>query len=179
MATSMPRMWQPTSFLLSVCACLHWGQWEGRWSGQSCRTSFCSSLRHPLQRHVWSVRPFARRDEKLSWPSRWEVTTTAVCPWSYSHVRGRRREIALASLQTGHTRFTHSYLMSQGVQPYCDDCVVVLIVRHLMAECPSLGNLRERFLSRCLHGGWRSFLAPSDTRSIRNFAWLYIYIYIY
>lgn len=42
--------------------------------------------------------------------------------------------------------------MSRGVQPYCDDCLVPLTVRHLLVECPSLGDLRERYLPRCRDG---------------------------
>ncbi len=64
-------------------------------------------------------------------------------------VRRRSHETALTRLRTGHTRLTHGYLMSRGVQPYCDDCLVPLTVRHLLVECPSLGDLRERYLSNC------------------------------
>ena len=93
------------------------------------------------------------------WQGRWEVlgpstkmgeiTRTVVQPWTYAHVKGRRAETALARLRTGHTRLTHGYLMSGGVQPYCDDCLVPLTVRHLLVECPSLGELRDRHLYRC------------------------------
>ncbi|MPC64370.1 hypothetical protein E2C01_058484 [Portunus trituberculatus] len=34
-------------------------------------------------------------------------------------------------------------------QPYCDDCLVPLTVRHLLVECPSLIELRHRYLYRC------------------------------
>lgn len=78
-----------------------------------------------------------------------EITVAAPPPWTYAHVSGRRHETALARLRIGHTKLTHSYLMSGGVQPYCDDCLVPLTVRHFLAECPSLGDLRERYLSRC------------------------------
>ena len=94
-----------------------------------------------------------------SWQHRWEVyapaskmgeiTRTVVQPWNYAHVRGRRPETALARLRTGHTRLTHGYLMSSGAQPYCDECLVPLTVRHLLVECPSLAELRERYLYRC------------------------------
>ena len=40
---------------------------------------------------------------------------------------------------------THGFLMAD--QPFCDDCLVPLTVRHLLVECPSLGDLREHFLS--------------------------------
>lgn len=94
-----------------------------------------------------------------SWQRRWaairattkmgEVSATAVCPWTYSHIRGRHTECVLARLRIGHTRLTHSYLMSGDVQPFCEDCLVPLTVRHLLIECPSLGNLRDRHLHNC------------------------------
>lgn len=94
-----------------------------------------------------------------SWQERWnargatskmgEVTRTVYHPWSYTDVRDRRSQTALTRLRTGHTRLTHGYLMSRGVQPYCDDCLVPLTVRHLLVECPSLGDLRTRYLSQC------------------------------
>ena len=38
--------------------------------------------------------------------------------------------------------------MSDGaVEPYCDDCLVPLTVRHLLIECPSLEDLQKRFFS--------------------------------
>ena len=64
----------------------------------------------------------------------------------YANVRERRLQTVLARLRIGHTRLTHSYLMSGEYQPYCDDCLVPLTVWHLLVECPSLVELRQRFL---------------------------------
>ena len=93
------------------------------------------------------------------WQERWdargatskmgEVTRTVSHPWDYTNVRERRMQTALACLRIGHTRLTHSYLMSGEYKPYCDACLVPLIVRHLLVECPSLVELRQRFLYRC------------------------------
>ncbi|MPD06471.1 hypothetical protein E2C01_102285 [Portunus trituberculatus] len=41
------------------------------------------------------------------------------------------------------------YLLTRDPQPYCDDCLVPLTVRHLVVECPSLTDLRHRYLYRC------------------------------
>ena len=60
----------------------------------------------------------------------------------------RRLETALVRLRIGHTRLTHGFLMCGGVQPFCDDCLVPLTVRHLLVECPSLGDIRRRLLFR-------------------------------
>ena len=77
------------------------------------------------------------------------ITARAVSPWSYAHVRGRCRETVLARLRTGHTLLIHGFLVSRGVEPYCDDCLVPLTVRHLLVECPSLKELREQYLAQC------------------------------
>ncbi|MPC21756.1 hypothetical protein E2C01_014751 [Portunus trituberculatus] len=39
--------------------------------------------------------------------------------------------------------------MTRDPQPYCDDCLVPLTVRHLLVECPSLIELRHCYLYRC------------------------------
>ena len=49
--------------------------------------------------------------------------------------------------------------MSRGVQPVCEDCLVPLTVRHLLVECPSLGDSRRRYLSEGLGGDGRYILA--------------------
>ena len=95
------------------------------------------------------------------WQERWEahgaiskmgeVMRTVSHPWDYSNIRERRWQTALAHLRIGHIRLTRSYLMSSEYQPYCDDCLVPLTVRHLLVECLSLVELRQRFLYQC-HG---------------------------
>ena len=59
----------------------------------------------------------------------------------------RKKEVILCRLCIGHTRLTHGFLMSGDPQIYCEDCLVPLTVRHLLVECPSLGELRDQFLS--------------------------------
>ena len=34
--------------------------------------------------------------------------------------------------------------MEGGVQPYCSDCIVPLTVKHLIAECPTFSDIRNR-----------------------------------
>ena len=105
------------------------------------------------------VFPAIRETIIAIWQERWdargatskmgEVTRTVSHPWDYSNIRERRLQTALARLRIGHTRLTHSYLMSGEYQSYCDDCLMPLTVRHLLVECPSLVELRQRFLYRC------------------------------
>ena len=88
------------------------------------------------------------------WQERWDAVgpnkmreiTGRIAPWRYSRMP-RRWETALCRLRIGHTRKTHGFLMAGEYQPFCDDCLVPLTVKHLLIECPSLGDLRESFLS--------------------------------
>lgn len=56
--------------------------------------------------------------------------TKAVCPWSYPHIRGRRKETPLVRLRKGHTHCTHGFFMSWGTQSYCDDYLFPVTVQH-------------------------------------------------
>ena len=39
--------------------------------------------------------------------------------------------------------------MNKEPQPFCEDCLVPLTVRHFLAECPSLLDARNKYLSGC------------------------------
>ncbi len=54
----------------------------------------------------------------------------------------------MAHLLTHYSRLSH---MFRKTQSYCDDCLVLLKVRHFVMECPVLVDMRERYLFRC-HG---------------------------
>ena len=90
------------------------------------------------------------------WQERWQALdrnkmrqiALKVCPWQYSPMP-RRWETAVVRLRTGHTRLTHGYLMSGAPLPYCLDCIVPLTVEHLLTECPSLRDFRDRHLAAC------------------------------
>ncbi|MPC90912.1 hypothetical protein E2C01_085916 [Portunus trituberculatus] len=78
-----------------------------------------------------------------------EITTSTLPQWTYTHVRDRRAQTLLTRLRIGHTYLTQMYLLTRDSQPYCDDCLVPLTVRHLLVECPSLIELRHHYLYRC------------------------------
>ncbi|MPC62947.1 hypothetical protein E2C01_057038 [Portunus trituberculatus] len=73
-----------------------------------------------------------------------EITTSTLPQWTYIHVRDRRAQTLLARLRIGHTYLTQRYLLTTDPQPYCDDCLVPLTVRHILVEC------HYRYLYRCL-----------------------------
>ncbi len=78
-----------------------------------------------------------------------EITSVTFHPWTYVQVQGRRSETALNHRRTGHTRLIHGYLMFRKTQTFCDDYLVPFTVRHFLMECPSLVELRERYLFLC------------------------------
>ncbi|MPC44741.1 hypothetical protein E2C01_038420 [Portunus trituberculatus] len=78
-----------------------------------------------------------------------EITSSIFHDWTNTHIRDRRTQILLARFRIGHTFLTQSYLLTRDPQPFCDDCLVPLTVRHLLVECPSLMGLRHHYLYRC------------------------------
>ena len=80
------------------------------------------------------------------WQSFWSSLTSnklravkpVVSPWSSPFHRSRRWETALARLRIGHTRLTHSYLMSHSPPPLCPSCGSLLSLPHLLLSCPAL-----------------------------------------
>ena len=91
-------------------------------------------------------------------PNKMREITDVIYPWKYGNMP-RRWETAFCRLRIGHTRLTHKYLMSGDHQPFCEDCLVPLTIKHLIVECPSLGDIRRRFLSEGLGEDGRYILA--------------------
>ena len=100
--------------------------------------------------------PIIRKGVLASWSHCWETLpgtnrkmraiARSTTPWAYSSMP-RRWETALCRLRIGHTRLTHSFLMSRDNPPYCDDCIVPLTVEHILCECPSFLDERRQFLN--------------------------------
>jgi len=64
---------------------------------------------------------------------------------SVTHL-SRRDAVILRRLRIGHTRVTHKYLVSGDSQPLCDKCKCSLTVKHILLECCSLKDVREKYL---------------------------------
>ena len=84
-----------------------------------------------------------------------------VQPWSTSLNKSKRYEVVLTKLRIGHSLLTHGYLMEERHPPYCQDCLVPLTIKHILAECPSLQERRRR------HFGFLSASQDGD-RNLRN-----------
>ena len=52
-----------------------------------------------------------------------------------------------AVIRIGHTRLTHSYLLSGDEPPTCSSCGLALTVHHILLDCPDLYNVRQRYFS--------------------------------
>ena len=104
--------------------------------------------------------PVVREAFRSAWQFYWDLEvnnkmreiTDKTKPWFYSHL-SRRQEVSLCRLRIGHTRMTHGFLMSGDPPPYCEDCLVLFTIKHILTECPSFLELRERFLFYGKHNG--------------------------
>jgi len=56
----------------------------------------------------------------------------------------RRDTVSLNRLRTGHTRLTHSYLLSGDDLPECGTCQCALTVKHILVECVDLKDVRNK-----------------------------------
>ena len=50
-------------------------------------------------------------------------------------------------LRIGHSRLTHSYLLSGDDSPTCQSCGVPLTVKHILVECANLPDIREKYFT--------------------------------
>jgi len=59
----------------------------------------------------------------------------------------RRDAVFINRLKIGHSRLTHSYLLSGDDQPTCTKCDAVLTVKHILLDCPELRDVRLKYLT--------------------------------
>ena len=57
----------------------------------------------------------------------------------------RRDEVDINRLIIGHTRCTHSYLLSGADQPECTNCQCPLTVKHILVECSDFNDTRNKY----------------------------------
>jgi len=56
----------------------------------------------------------------------------------------RRDSVLLNRLHSGHTRLTHSFLVSDDDLPECGTCQCPLTVKHILVECVDLKDVRNK-----------------------------------
>ena len=57
----------------------------------------------------------------------------------------RREEVVLSRLRIGHTRLTHSFLLTRDEPPYCYACNKPITVRHFLIECDDFTQVRRKY----------------------------------
>ena len=65
------------------------------------------------------------------------VIGDTVCPGL-----NRRDSVVINRLRIGHTRLTHSYLLTDDDRPECKACRYPLTVKHFLLECAELSDTR-------------------------------------
>ena len=104
--------------------------------------------------------PIIKRKISERWSQQWQETRgnklreieDTIKLWNSSNSQNRKQDIILARLRIGHTKITHQFLMENRPPQYCEDCIVSLSVKHLLAECPSLEDIRLRLYPRTENG---------------------------
>jgi len=56
----------------------------------------------------------------------------------------RRDSVLRNRLRIGHTRLTHSFLLSGDDLPECGTCQCLLTVKHILVECVDLNDVRNK-----------------------------------
>jgi len=59
----------------------------------------------------------------------------------------RYDSVLLNRLQIGHSRLTHSYLLSGDDPPTCQSCGIPLTVKHILVECHNLHDIRGKYFT--------------------------------
>ena len=57
----------------------------------------------------------------------------------------RRDEVVVNRLRIGHTRCTHSYLLTGADQPECTTCQCALTVKHILIECSDFKDICKKY----------------------------------
>ena len=59
----------------------------------------------------------------------------------------RYDSVLLNRLRIGHSRLTHSYLLCGDDPPICQSCGIPLTVKHILVECASLRDIRQKYFT--------------------------------
>jgi len=78
----------------------------------------------------------------------------------------RRDEVVINRLRIGHTRCTHSYLLSGADQPECPTCRCPLIVKHILVECSDFNDACNKHFAV---SSMEELFRTADIRNILDF----------
>ena len=96
-------------------------------------------LKLPAPDFYPSISQYCSSEWQVSWDSCTSNKLRAIIPVVGSNVMkknlNRRDSSALNRVQLGHTRLTHSHLLSGELPPVCCVCQIPLTVQHFMLDC--------------------------------------------
>ena len=90
---------------------------------------------------------------KSKWQIQWNTTVgnklrtiqPTLGKWKGSCRTSRREETVLSRLSIGHSRLTHSYLLTRDDPPECVPCQCPLTIKHILVECLDFDHIRSRY----------------------------------
>jgi len=77
-------------------------------------------------------------------PSTVSVFLPTVGDYKQKTCLSRRDSVLLNRLRIGHTRLTHSFLLSGDDLPKCGTCQCPLTVKHILVDCVDLKDVRNK-----------------------------------
>ena len=83
-------------------------------------------------------------------------------------------EALLTRLCIGRTRLIHRHLIEQRPAPYCEFCIVLLTVEHIIADCPE--NYAQRQL--CFQNVQSRLTESSGEKPERKIEWPQLFRYL-
>ena len=127
----------------------------------------------PLSDMKWVFRNYVQGLWQQRWSSlqdnrKYKKVRSSVNHWPSSFQRNRRVEVNLTRLRIGHTRLTHSFLLTGDSAPVCIFCDLPLTVEHLLVHCTQYDPARQRF--QMANKSIQEILGPEvDTDSLFGF----------
>jgi len=100
------------------------------------------------------INDFITKSWQIQWDScennKLHTITPTVRKISHLTTTSRRDETVFHRILIGHSRITHSYLLTADQAPICPNCSNYLTIKHILNECPALQSIRS-FQSQSLH----------------------------
>jgi len=78
----------------------------------------------------------------------------------------RRDEVVINRLRIGHTRCTHSYLLTGADQPDCTTCQCPLTVKHILVDCFNFNDTSNRYF---VASSMEELFRTADVHNILDF----------
>lgn len=111
-----------------------------------------SSRKIPFQDCSTMVDPILRKKWQLSWDSQYDNKLHSIKPilgpTKHASRKSRKEETVMARLRLGHSRLTHSFLITRSPRPRCKFCRAELTIKHLMIRCRSITHIRRKYFSQ-------------------------------